>query len=94
MARNSAKNSAKFARELRAWQMACGPSGPTASGNLVVDRTEIGFAQDHRHLANAPIQNSSHPYPIRAQKHRAGPAKSRLNGWMHESMPREMLTSR
>ena len=45
MARNSAKNSAKFARELRIWRMVFGPSGPTASGNLVVDRTDAKFAQ-------------------------------------------------
>jgi hypothetical protein len=45
MARNSAKNSAKFALELRIRQMAFGSSGPTASGNLVVDRTDAKLAQ-------------------------------------------------
>lgn len=39
MARNSAKNSAKFALEFRIRQMAFSESGPAASGNLVVDRT-------------------------------------------------------
>ena len=41
MARNSAKNSAKFALELSIRAQAECSSGTTASGNLVVDRTEI-----------------------------------------------------
>jgi hypothetical protein len=40
MARNSAKNSAKFALEFRIRQMAFSESGPAASVNLVVDRTD------------------------------------------------------
>ena len=39
MARNSAENSAKLARELGIRQIIHGSSGITASGNLVVDRT-------------------------------------------------------
>jgi hypothetical protein len=39
MARNSAKNSAKFAHELSIRPAALGSYGTTASGNLVVDRT-------------------------------------------------------
>ena len=45
MARNSAKNSAEFALELSIRPAAFGTAGPTASGNLVVDRTDAKFAQ-------------------------------------------------
>ena len=61
MARNSAKNSAKFALELRIRQIAFGSSGPTASGNLVVDRTDAGFAQDYRHPAGMLRPESEPP---------------------------------
>jgi hypothetical protein len=48
MARNSAKNSAKFALELTLRPSVLGSNGTTASGNLVVDRTDKGFAQNHK----------------------------------------------
>jgi hypothetical protein len=44
MARNSAKNSARFALELILRPSALGSYRTTAFGNLVVDRTDIGFA--------------------------------------------------
>jgi hypothetical protein len=61
MARNSAKNSAKFALELSIKPAAFGTAGPTASGNLVVDRTDKGFAQDQRHPAGMLRPESEPP---------------------------------
>jgi hypothetical protein len=61
MARNSAKNSAKFALELTVRPSALGSYGTTASGNLVVDRTDVGFAQDRRHPAGMLRPESEPP---------------------------------
>jgi hypothetical protein len=55
MARNSAKNSAKFARELSIRAVTECLYCTTASENLVVDRTHKEVVQNRWHLTEIPM---------------------------------------
>jgi len=55
MARNSAKNSAKFAHELSIRPAALGSYGTTASGNLVVDRYGYRLRSSRQHGIRYPL---------------------------------------
>jgi hypothetical protein len=51
----------RIALELRIRPLAFGSTAPTASGNLVVDRTDTGFAQPSAPGGNASVQHPSDP---------------------------------